>query len=161
MKSKAFPVAPGSPQRADDWNDVLGRVSAIEERNTQGQANTILQALLTEFSYSSSDGDVLLCKAINADGTLATADEPIAKPATQRPSITTRGPHVYTYISDFERDDDLAGNVERQVLVPAYEIGDLIYAMRVTCFQDVVYTSPVHWLSVEVDGRAWAQKFGT
>ena len=119
-------------------------------------------ASLVAFRYKGTSGDVIVARRIiYPAGTEASVDSHIAKPYLHRPSITTRGDHTYTYTSDYERIDDLLGNLETQELTPSYEVNDLVYAARVVGYTGVEFDAgaglaPVQWLQMNIDGRAWA-----
>lgn len=175
-------IVPGDPITAIAWNDLLRRLNALEQR---GRSRTgkggFVPAVATPFVYQSSDGDVLIGRQVyglSDPPTVSSEDVPIAKPYTHRPSVLFRGGHTYAYTSDFERTDTLGGNVETQVLTPEYIApdpvgppitpGDWIYALRAPQSSGVFYDplggaalAPVEWIQVNVDGRAWAKKFGT
>lgn len=174
MTIRARPRVPGDPILARDWDDIIRRVGEIEKRFGGAGASTQFEAsvAVVMFSYLDTDGDVIIANSVDAQVDPAVIHVSslyyIAKPERHRPSILTRGGHTYVYTTDFERTDTLGGNAETQVLTPDYVAGDFLYAMRVSNMTGVFYDplggaalAPVEWIQVNVDGRAWAQKFGT
>ena len=163
MSRKAQRVVRGQALLAEDWNDILRRLVRVETNLRSLQGNRI-PATLTAFTYHATAGDAIEARTINDDETVG-ADVYLAKPWTHRPSRTTRGLHTYSYITDYERTDTFNANVETQVLTPAYVLGDLIFATRVTRSTYVTINLPVvgdfavMWQQVNVEGRAWAQKY--
>lgn len=161
---------PGDRLPHAEWNDLLRRIIALERNQLKALANRVdINAPLVPFLYGASDGDVLVCLKLlpvfgGADSG-GTENYYIAKPHTHRPSVTSRGSHTYSYSTDFQRIDTVGADAETQVLTPAYETGDVIYAVRCEPTTGVEYsppsqaTRPITWLQVNVDGRAWAQKF--
>lgn len=152
----------GQPLLAVDWNDIIRRLRILEGIvgiNQQGYG----LGVLTTFQYVSSDGDVILARAINDDLTPGETFA-LAKPYTHRPSVLTRGGHTYSYTTDFERIDTLAGNPETQILTPGYEVGDIVYAVRAKKYTGVDYDpgaglTRVRWQQINVDGHQWAQEY--
>lgn len=169
---KARPVARGDPIRAQAWNNLAQRLTVLEQRTLRLQGAFPVAPSLVPYRYKSSDGDVVIARRVDftttPNGVESTEDTYLAKPYTMRPSVLVRGGHTYVYTTDFERVDTLAGNPETQVLTPAYEVDDLVWAILTVQFTGVEYDplpaqtnlAPVSWLMDNNDGRAWAQKFG-
>lgn len=62
---------------------------------------------------------------------------------------------TYNYISDTERTATAGTYVERQTVTPSYEGGDTIYYVEA----DTGVNEAPKWLDLNVDARAWAQKW--
>ena len=65
---------------------------------------------------------------------------------------------TYNYLSDTFRTATIGGVfgfVERQVIIPNYQVGDLIYATEPEGGTGV---TGITWQDLNVDGRAWARK---
>ena len=164
MTRVASTVVRGQTLRAESWNDIIRRLRLLENILGAGQGAGVPGVVYT-FTYVASDGDIIEATGLNYDLT-AGATTYIAKPYTHRPSVTVRGGHTYAYTTDFERTDTLAGNAETQVLSLGYEAGDLIFAVRLNRQNGLTYNPGtgvlnVMWQQINVDGRSWAQKFGT
>lgn len=163
---------PGDRLPSDEWNDLLARIARLEkQRGGAASGDAVVGAAVVPFAYGASDGDVLVCLRLlpvfGGPDDVGTENYYIAKPYTHRPSVTSRGSHSYSYNNDFERVDTIGAVVETQVLTPAYQTGDIVYAMQCHFHSGVEYappaqaTRPLTWIQVNVDGRAWAKKFGT
>lgn len=110
-----------------------------------------------QFKIVSIGADHLVCHAY--DGTTEGAVIFfIAKPWLLRRSLTAWNGMTFTYSSDQARTATLGASTESQVVVPAYVAGDVIYALgNVIGGNSVVTASPVNWVDVNADGRAWAK----
>jgi hypothetical protein len=168
MTRQASRVVRGQKLLAEDWNDIIRRLLRLEDRfrSLQGKVNP---AQLHAFLYVASFGDAIEALSVNYDTGAPGVKTYLAKPWTMRPTVTTRGGHVYAYTTDYERTDTFGGNVETQVLTPGYEDGDLIFAMIATRTTGVVVNFPgpdpppgntyLKWQVINVDGHQWAQKY--
>ena len=162
---RKVPGQPGPP--ASEWNAIRARIEALEKKLGGAQQTlTAAAAAPVPFRYKSSDGDVIVAR-LYIDAVEGTEDIYIAKPYTWRPSVTSRGGHTYTYTNDYERTDELASNIETQVLTPGFEVNDVVFAQLCPYYTDVTYDplggaalAPVEWLLM-AEARTWAVKFGT
>ena len=121
------------------------------------QANQV-GAGVTQMQISTIDGDYLACNYYQ-DGT-ATDAVNVAKNYKLRRTpfdTLTIGGITYTYTSDTQRTA-VGATTETQVVVPAYTVGDIIYASRVSGLDVTLSSLPLEWVDVNADGRAWAKQ---
>jgi hypothetical protein len=112
-----------------------------------------------QFQIESIEGDYLVCNPY--DGTTAVATQiKVAKPKLLRRSTTSHNGITYTYTSDSEREASDGSDTETQVIVPAYTIGDVIFAVtNIEGDTGVVADEQyVEWQDMNVDARAWSKE---
>ena len=120
---------------------------------------------IKQFSVVSVQTDYIQCAAL--DGFSGSGDYKIAMPYLLRKTPfdgKTRNSIDYTYSSNIKRTATKGSDVETQVIVPSYVVGDTIYAaFNVIGFLDVIFTingveTLIEWLDLNIDGRAWARE---
>jgi hypothetical protein len=115
-------------------------------------------SLVQMFRVKSVQGDYLTCRTW--DGTTdGAADVYVAKPYLLRNSLTSRGSIQFTYTTTQQRTAMLAGQVEIQMVTPAYDVNDLIWAAQ--CATAVVLPgtqTAVSWQEISGE-RVWARCF--
>ncbi len=115
------------------------------------------------FRVKSVAGDWLVCRTWNGEKEGDT-DVLVAKSFLLRRSRWDGVLHngvTYTYTSDVERTATNGTATETQVVVPAYVVGDEVWATR-NCLGGTGVWTPEEeqlvWLDDNRDGRAWAKK---
>jgi len=122
--------------------------------------------IIALFKVVSVQADYLVCNPY--DGIEAGTDAAyVALPYLLRRSPfdgTMRAGITYTYTSNIQRTASDGSDTETQVIVPSYEVGDLIFAVqgvtRGTAAESTDaanITKPLDWLDLNTDGRAWAK----
>jgi len=83
------------------------------------------------------------------------------------PAPDERNGLTYVYTTDIERVATIveSGDTEIQVIVPSYQEGDIIYAMKniiggtsTSATDSDGFTTVVEWVDMNADGRFWALK---
>ncbi|HOJ76396.1 MAG TPA: hypothetical protein PLL65_20955 [Phycisphaerae bacterium] len=107
--------------------------------------------------YKSMGDNHLVCRTWNGT-TEGTTDITVAKPYLLRES-TTRTGYTYNYTGDQARTSTKTSDssTEDQVIVPEFVLNDQIWAIS-TDTGVTVGTTPVKYLDLNVDARAWAKK---
>lgn len=154
---------------SDLINNALGRALQGEDSDTEliyvNLGIISPEQGLTQFKFVSDEGDFIRCQYWNGE---VSGDEvfKIAKPYLLRKTpfdgLTDSNDISYLYSDGSTRaaaDDD--GNEEVQVVVPAYRVGDIIYAMK-SSFNGTSTVDDeevnIKWLDINADGRAWAKE---
>lgn len=148
---------------AREHNDLLARVERLERRGLGNIDQSVLIAPLFAFQISSIQGDYLEGVLLDNGATVTTTIYNIAKPWLLRQSLASRDGVSFTYTTSQEKTATDSPTVETWVVTPSYVVGDIIYATRVANRMGVDDSGgdEILWLDVNVDARAWAQKFGT
>ena len=155
----------GEPLAASDVQGIARSVAKLLGTSVGPRQRTQYEITpgVAQFRYQSSIGDYWVCREYDGinEGTLNIL---IAKPFLLRRSLTSYNGITYTYVNDFERTANDGANTETQVIVPAIVTGALIYASRSLRGTNVVSqppATPIEWLDINADARAFAKKFGT
>ncbi len=154
------------PQSFIDWANAI--VEGVERTNEYtsrfAQGNLLIPAVAVAWQVVSVHTNFV--QALRVDwpttstvGTLT----PISMPFALLDTITARAGITYTY-SDYsvaqERVADDGTNTETQIIVPSYEVGDIVLAMPVrNGTGGSTGGAPIRW--IDVSARAWAKKTGT
>lgn len=121
---------------------------------------------IAQFKISTIQGDFLECVLSDGviDGEEAIA---VARPYLLRTSLLAHNSVTFSYTTFTSRTADDGSSQEAQVIVPAYVVGDYIYAAYVLNGTPVNWapetgreTLDVAWIDINVDGRAWAKTAG-
>lgn len=145
---------PGDRLHAREINRIVAAIRGVPLPSGQGAAAHA--TLLRPFRYKSHDGEHLVCRAFDGDVEGA-VDVLVGLPYTLR-QLASRAGLDFTYSSPFAREADDGSETEDQVLVPSYEVNDVIYAARVLGGTQLVDDDDyvVAFIDVNVDGRQWA-----
>jgi hypothetical protein len=84
----------------------------------------------------------------------------IAKPWLLRktPFISGYQGITFTYTGYTTRSATLSGTTETQVVVPAYNVNDIIYATKGVAGGLAMTDPDIEWADLNIDGRAWARQ---
>jgi hypothetical protein len=155
----------GKPIKAATLNQLVDKSNdknAVQS-NLKSKAPSGRQAIGL-FEFVSMDGDFINCYSFVGDS-VTTDLIKIAKPYQLRRTPfdgETYNSIDYTYTSDIQRSATQSPDTETQVVVPAYVVGDLIFAVLYplggTGAKDNS-SDPVWWQDLNIDGRAWAKEF--
>ncbi|MEE8306555.1 MAG: hypothetical protein V3R81_04775 [Gammaproteobacteria bacterium] len=169
-------VSAGGAIRAPEWNqfvDAFNNQSTGVNNPRQLDGNSDANSTLTtiaRFEIETIAGDYLIC--LPFDG-LSTATETVdgvdvatrvnvARPELLRTSLDSHNSVTFVYTDDTTRTASAPAETdETQVIVPAYVVGDKIYAMNNIDGDTGVITdadSSVEWIDINVDARAWAKE---
>lgn len=163
-------VQPGQSIEAEHHNrlaeqvNVISQVAVANTEAVEGLAAVQLRTLsFKAFSPGEENPGVLMDYFETYDpddATLGTGDPSliirVAFPPMLRPSLTTHAGVAFSYTTNDARTAD---GTESQVVVPAYEPGDLILAIGPVptgVFRDVTPAESVLFLDLNVDARGWA-----
>jgi hypothetical protein len=149
----------GDPLSARKLNESVDAVNALSggvrpplQTPFRGRALEVRQ-----FKVTGMAGDFIISRTW--DGTdLGVADVKIAKPYLLRRTPFdgfARAGVSYVYVSDAARTATAGTESETQVVVPAYEVGDVVYAAKGVAGGVGV---SAEWLDLNCDGRAWAKE---
>lgn len=140
----------------DAVNKITNTINAPSQKRTSPKTQPFVR-----FEVVSHDGDFILAKKFNPDGTKEATDTTIAKPQllqrTPFDGVTWSG-ITYTYSSDTEREADNTSDTEDQVISPAYLAGHEIFAFKPANGTGVLddLGDPVIWQEQE-SARAWSK----
>jgi hypothetical protein len=106
------------------------------------------------FTITAVDGDYLVCTPA---GVGSTKSINVARPPLLQRRVTSHNGIVFTYTNDQTRSADAT---ETQVIVPAYVVGDEIYAFGIIGGSGVTSDdgTAVTWLDANADARFWAKQ---
>lgn len=140
----------------DALNKITNNVSTPARLQTAPRTQPFVR-----FEIVSHDGDFVLAKRFNPDGTKETTNTTIAKPPKlQRTPFDgqTRDGITYTYSSDFEREADNSSDTEDQIINPLYVAGDVIFAFKPANGTGVTDDSSDDVIWQEMEGStAWSK----
>lgn len=137
------------------WNRLVRSVSQLVTQQLRFSASHRAGAVAV-FRFQAMQDDYLECITYDswadAEGSITIK---VAKPPLLRRSVTSHGGVSFSYSSAIARTAD---STEDQVIVPAYDVDDLIVAARVQRGTGLILSGPerVEWLDLNVDARGWA-----
>jgi hypothetical protein len=136
----------------------------VARQSVGGEEGAPTPGTVNQFKVQEVLDDTLRCRTWLGTA-LGTTDITIAKPYKLRRTpfdaqtvVIDADSILYTYQSGTRRTATVVGttSTEKQVIVPRYLVGDIIYACEV---EDTInVTGTVTQIDLNVDGRAWARK---
>lgn len=154
--------APGAPIPARDLNATRTLVEQLAGgvRPPRQVGAPPLGRQVTRFKITTVGGVYLTCRRWDGENTGVT-DVLVARPYLLRTDLTAHNGVTFTYATVggvIERTATSGADNETQVVVPAYAVGDEIFALRGilggTGAEDG--DDAVEWMDLNLDARAWA-----
>lgn len=145
----------------DRLNELAGGVRPPTQLGRDTLAADVAAGVHTKRLRFKSHGgdDYLTC--VEWDGTTEGNTVYVAKPYTLRASLAERADITYAYTNAALRLASDNGNSEWEVINPAYEVDDALWAIGAETGAVGPADEALSWLDMNTDGRAWAKQYPT
>jgi len=138
---------------AADYNALIDRANqALDLLSQLGRARRIARSI-ARFQYVSAQAEYLV--ATDWDGVTVGETVNIAKVPMHRHTLASHGGVSFTYTSATLHERQADGS-EDQIIVPAYDAGDELFAIRANVGVLDIAGDPIEWLELNIDARGWA-----